>query len=324
MPQECRTRSCSALKNNTFKEAIGLFDLSYTGLQPGCLAGEVAVVTGATSNVGKGYAQALAWAGAKVVVVGRNETRGQAVIDTINADCGENTAIFVKCDVADADDVAALKDAALSAFGKVDILLNNAMDMSLSGPILGSPVEDLDRAYAISARAVMLAVNAFVPDMMERRHGAVCYSTTQFHFIPGMLGGSIYTASKAAATSAMMSLANEIKGSGVNVFCLAPAGVGAVNPSSVKEVTEEMKNMRMPGFPGMITPDAAGAGMVYLLLHADEMHGTGTMIGDVLQAMNYPFPCPETLVDYPKHYADDMQLTMTLCYMGHGFGGEQA
>lgn len=295
-----------------------MFDISYTGLKPGCLAGEVAVVTGATSNVGKGYAQALAWAGAKVVVVGRSEVRGRDVCDTINADCGEGTAIFVKCDVGDADDVAALKDAALAAFGKVDILLNNAMDMSLNGPILGSPIEDLDRAYYTSARAVMLAVNAFVPDMVERGHGAVSFSTTQFHYLPGMLGGSIYTASKAAATSAMMSLANEIKGSGVSVFCLAPAGVGAINPASQKEITEEMKAMRMPGFPGMIPAEAAGAGMVWLLLHAEEMHGTGTMIGDVLQAMHYPFPCPETLVNYPKNYAGDMQLTMTLCYMGHG------
>ena len=294
-----------------------MFDLSYTGLKPGCLSGEVAVVTGATSNVGKGYAQALAWAGAKVVVVGRSEARGQAVVDTINADCGDGTAIFVKCDVGDADDVAALKEAAVSAFGKVDILLNNAMDLSLNGPILGSPIEELDRAYYTSARAVMLAVNAFVPDMVERHHGAVSFSTTQFHYIPGMLGGSIYTASKAAATSAMMSLANEIKGSGVNVFCLAPAGVGAINPASQKEITEEMKAMRMPGFPGLIPAEAAGAGMVYLLLHADEMHGTGTMIGDVLKAMNYPFPCPETLMDYPRTYIGDMQLTLLPCYMGH-------
>lgn len=295
-----------------------MFDISYTGLKPGCLAGEVALVTGATSNVGKGYAQALAWAGAKVVVVGRNEERGQAVIDTINADCGEGTAIFVRCDVADADDMAALKETAYSAFGKVDILLNNAMDMSLNGAILESSVEDLDRAYGISARAVMLAIHAFVPDMIERHHGSVCYSTTQFHYVPGMLGGSVYTASKAAATSVMMSLANEIKGSGVNVFCLTPAGVGPVNPTSVKVLTEEMKNMRMPGFPSMIPPDASGAGMVWLLLHADQMHGTGTMIGDVLKAMHYPFPCPETLADRDRHYLSQMELTLVPCYMGHG------
>ncbi|MBE6997001.1 MAG: SDR family oxidoreductase [Ruminococcaceae bacterium] len=296
-----------------------MFDLSNTCLKKGCLAGEVAIVTGSTSNVGRGYAQALAWAGAKVVVVGRSEARGAEVADTINADNGPDTAIFVKTDVSSAEDVANLKAKAYEKFGKVDILINNAMDMALNGPILESPVEDLDKAYAISARAVMLAAQAFVPDMVKRGHGAVCYSTTQFHYIPGMLGGSVYTAAKAAATSAMMSLAYEVQDSGVNVFCLAPAGVGAVNPASQKVLTEEMKNMRMPGFPGMIPADAAGAGLVWLLLHGKEMHATGTMIGDVLVDMGYPFPCPETLRDYPRAYVGGMQLTLLPCYMGHGF-----
>lgn len=296
-----------------------MFDISNTCLKKGCLAGEVAVVTGSTSNVGKGFAQALAWAGAKVVVVGRSAARGAAVADEINADNGPGTAIFVQADVSSADDIAALKEKALAAFGKVDILINNAMDMSLNGSILESSVEDLDRAYGISARAVMLAVHAFVPDMIRRSHGTVTYSTTQFHYVPGMLGGSVYTAAKSAATSEVMSLANEVKGTGVNVFCFCPAGVGAVNPASQKEITEEMKNMRMPGFPSMIPADASGAAMVWMLLRAAEMHGTGVMVGDVLMAMDYPFPCPETLRRSPRHYTEEMPLTLMFCYMGHGF-----
>ena len=299
-----------------------MFDISNTGLKKGCLSGEVAVVTGATSNVGKGFAQALAWAGAKVVVVGRSETRGAEVVGTINAENGPDTAIFVKADVSVEADIASVKEQALEKFGKVDILINNAMDMSLNGPILESKVEDLDRAYAISARAVMLAVQAFVPDMIRRGHGTVTYSTTQFHYVPGMLGGSVYAAAKAAATSAVMSLANEVKGTGVNVFCFCPAGVGAVNPASQKEITEEMKAMRMPGFPGMIPADACGAAMVWMLLRADKMHGTGTMVGDVLSAMHYPFPCPETLANYPRRYIEEMPLTLMFCYMGHGFPEE--
>lgn len=298
---------------------MSAFSLENTCLKKGSLAGEVAVVTGSTSNVGKGYAQALAWAGAKVVIVGRNEQRGNQVVETINEDNGPDTAFFVKCDVSVEEDVANLKEKAIEKFGKVDILINNAMDLSLNGGILTSPISDLDKSYAISARGVMLTCQAFVPAMVERHHGWVCYSTTQFHYIPGMLGGSIYTAGKAAATSATMSVANEVKGTGVNVFCLAPAGVGQINPDSVKEITDEMKAMRMPGFPGLIPADAAGAALVYTILLGEEMHGTGTLMGDALIAMDYPFPCPETVVNYPKSYAKDMQLTMSLCYMGHGF-----
>lgn len=296
-----------------------MFDISNTGLKRDALAGEVAVITGSTSNVGKGFAQAIAWAGGKVVIVGRGEARGKAVADEINADCGPDTAIFVQADVSSEADIARLKQTAYDKFGKVDILINNAMDMSLNFSILESKVEDLDRAYAISARAFMLAVHAFVPDMIKRGHGTVTYSTTQFYYVPGMLGGSVYTAAKAAATSAAMSLSNEVKGTGVNVFCFCPAGVGAVNPASQKELTEAMKNMRMPGFPGMIPPDASGAAMVWMLLHAAQMHGTGVMVGDVLTAMDYPYPCPETLRKMPRHYIEEMPLTLAFCYMIHGF-----
>ncbi|MBR3244446.1 MAG: SDR family oxidoreductase [Parasporobacterium sp.] len=295
-----------------------MFDISNTGLKKGSLNGEVAVITGSTSNVGKGFAQAIAWAGGKVVIVGRGAERGTKTAEEINADCGEGTAIFVQADVSEAADVARLKEEACAKFGKVDILINNAMDMSLNGSILESSVEDLDRAYSISARAFMHTVHAFVPDMISRGHGTVTYSTTQFHFVPGMLGGSVYTAAKAAATSAAMSLSNEVRGTGVNVFCFCPAGVGAVNPASQKVLTEEMKNMKMPGFPGMVPADASGAAMVWMLLHADKMHGTGVMVSDVLKAMDYPFPCPETLIDHPRFYIEEMPLTLAFCYMIHG------
>ncbi|MBQ8975497.1 MAG: SDR family NAD(P)-dependent oxidoreductase [Oscillospiraceae bacterium] len=295
------------------------FSLENTCIKKGSLDGEVAVVTGATSNVGLGYAQALAWAGAKVVIVGRNETRGNAAADTINADNGPDTAIFVKADVSSAEDMHNLKIKAVEKFGKVDILINNAMDLSLNGPILGSKIEDLDRSYAISARGVMLAVNEFVPGMIERGHGVVSYSTTQFHYLPPMIGGGIYTAGKAAATSAMMSLANEVKGKGVSVFCLAPAGVGQINPDSVDDPEAVAAAFKMPGFNGLIPIDAAGAGMVYSILRAEEIHGCGLLMSDALVAMDYPFPVPETVNRETMPYIGDMQLTMLLCYMGHGF-----
>lgn len=296
-----------------------IFSLENTCIKRGCLDGEVAVVTGATSNVGLGYAKALAWAGAKVVVVGRNEARGGKAVEDINRDNGADSAIFVKADVSVAEDMKNLKEKAFEKYGKVDILINNAMDLSLNGPILGSSIEDLDRSYAISARGVMLAVNEFVPSMLERGHGVVTYSTTQFHYLPPMIGGSIYTAGKAAATSAMMSLANEIKGRGVSVFCVAPAGVGQVNPDSVKDAASMAASIKMPGFDGLIPIDAAGAAMVYAILHADEIHGTGHLIGDVLIDMGYPFPVPETAVKRQLPYLDDMQLTLAFCYMGHDF-----
>ena len=201
-------------------------DLTYTGLKKGCLAGEVAVVTGSASNVGLGYVRALAWAGAKVVIADLNEEAGAEAERVINLESGPDCALFVKTNVTLQEDIDNLAEKAFAKFGKVDLLLNNAMNMRLNGPILSSPVSDLEQSFAISGKGVMMAIKAFVPAMIERGHGVVTYSATQFHYMPPMVGGSMYTAGKASATSLIMSLANEVKGKGVYVFCLTPAGIG--------------------------------------------------------------------------------------------------
>jgi NAD(P)-dependent dehydrogenase (short-subunit alcohol dehydrogenase family) len=310
-------------------------DLEYAGLKKDSLKGEVAVVTGGASNVGLGYARAIAWAGAKVVVADINEEAGRETERVINAENGPDTALFVKTDVTKEEDVKNLAAKAFEKFGKVDILLNNAMNMRLNGPVLSSPVSDLDQSYAISARGVMLAVKEFVPGMIERRHGVVTYSATQFHYCPPMVGGTIYTAGKAAATSIMMSLANEVKGTGVHVFCLTPAGVGRFDfskfdPSKLPPPPEGMKMPKempkfdpsmfaMPGFHSMIPPEAAGAAMVYCILHAEELHGSGIIINDAFEAMNYPYPNPATVRKMESRRLNDMELTMIFCNMGPGF-----
>lgn len=321
-------------------------DLTNTGLKTDSLAGEVAVITGGASNVGLGYARAMAWAGAKVVIADLNEVAGAETERVINEENGPDTALFVKTNITSEEDVKNLAAKAFEKFGKVDLLINNAMNMRLNGPILSSPVSDLEASFAISAKGVMLAIKEFVPGMLERKHGVVTYSATQFHYAPPMVGGSIYTAGKAAATSVVMSLANEVKGKGVNVFCLTPAGVGRIDFSKMAPPPMDMpappagapagdmpkfdmskmpkpdfsKMFAMPGFNSMIPPEAAGAAMVYCILHADQLHGSGIIINDAFNAMNFPYPNPDTVSHMPSKRISDMELTMTFCNMGPGFG----
>ena len=296
-------------------------DLTYTGLKKDCLQGEVAVITGSASNVGLGYARAIAWAGGKVVVADLNETAGAEAERVINLESGPDSAIFVKTNVTLQEDIDNLAEKAFAKFGKVDMLLNNAMNMRLNGPILSSPVSDLEQSFAISGKGVMMAIKAFVPAMVERGHGVVTYSATQFHYMPPMVGGSMYTAGKASATSLIMSLANEVKGKGVHVFCLTPAGIGRPDFSKFPPLKpgEKRPMMGMPGFDGMIPPEVGGAGMVYSLLHAEQLHGSGILINDALLAMNFPYPHPEKVIKMKGRRLTDMELTMTFCYMGKGF-----
>ena len=315
-------------------------DLSYLndrGITEDCLAGKTAVVTGGASNVGLGYARGLAWCGANVVVADLNETAGNETQRVINEENGRDCCLFVKTNVTLQEDIDNLKAQALAKFGKVDILINNAMNMRLNGPVLSSPVSDLESSFAISAKGVMMAVQAFVPAMIERGYGVVTYSATQFHYCPPMVGGTMYTAGKAAATSIIMSLANEVKGKGVYCFCLTPAGVGRLDfskmppppapkpgdPPMPKFDPEKMrKMMSMPGFDGMIPPEAGAAAMVYSILHADQITGSGIIINDAFAAMNFPYPKPETA---PKggggRRLTDMELPMAFCTMGPGFTG---
>jgi len=326
---------------------IDLGYLNDKGITEECLAGKTAVVTGGASNVGLGYARALAWSGANVVVADLNEKAGAETQRVINEENGRDCCLFVKVNITSQEDIDNLAKQAFAKFGKVDILINNAMNMRLNGPVLSSPVEDLVSSFEISAKGVMMAIKAFVPGMIERGYGVVTYSATQFHYCPPMVGGTIYTAGKAAATSLVMSLANEVKGKGVYCFCLTPAGVGRIDfskmpappampepkpgdpprPPMPKFDPEMMKKMMaMPGFESMIPPEAGGAAMVYSILNADKLTGSGIIISDAFVAMDYPFPVKETA---PKksgsHRLTDMEMTMAFCTKGPGFDGpEQA
>jgi len=312
----------------TFLE-IDPIDLSNTCLKKDSLKGEVAVITGSTSNVGLGYARAIAWASGKVVICGTNERAGAEVERVINAENAPGTALFVKCDVTEENDVKRLAKRAFEQFGKVDILINNAMKLSLNGSVLESPVCDFEESFAISGRGVMLAIKEFVPAMFERKHGVVTYSTTQFHYSPPMFGGAIYCAGKAAATSIIMSLANEVgpySENGVGVFCMIPAFVersetSRAHGSSDGKTAPEITPASVPnGFGGPIPPEANGACMVYCILNADKLHGSGISNSDAFQAMDYPFPYPETMHSDEMRRLTDKELTLVFRSMGPGFG----
>ena len=318
-------------------------DLNYLndrGITEDCLAGKTAVVTGGASNVGLGYARAIAWAGGNVVVADLNEKAGVETQRVINEENGRDCCLFVKTNVTKQEDIDNLAAQAFAKFGKVDLLLNNAMNMRLNGPVLSSPVEDLVSSFEISGKGVMMAIKAFVPGMIERGYGVVTYSATQFHYCPPMVGGTIYTAGKASATSLVMSLANEVKGKGVYCFCLTPAGIGRIDFSKMPPMPEpkpgdpprpkmdpsKMRRMMgMPGFDGMIPPEAGGAGMVYSILNAEKLTGSGFMISDVFRAMDFPYPVKETA---PKkedntRRLSDMEMTMIFCTKGPAFNGPE-
>ena len=300
---------------------VGPLAMDKTKLKRGTLAGEVAVVTGAGGNVGLGTARSLAWLGAKVVIAEFMPARGKAAEELINRENKPGTALFVETDVSDEASMNAMERKAFATFGKVDIYVSNAMDMSMGAPILKSTIKQLDRQYEISARGTLIGIHLFVPAMQQRHHGVVAYTSTAFMDPPGPAN---YCAAKSATTSIMISLANElgpVKDSGVAVFCFIPAGVGW--PLSGRRPAGEPRPAptwhSMPGYDGMIPPEDGGAALAYCITRANELHGSGVTVQQALRQMDWPFPKPETVHMDDFQRIDDRALTMVFSIMGPGF-----
>ncbi len=289
-----------------------------TGMKRGVLEGEVAVITGGGSNIGLGTARSLAWLGAKVVIAQRTAARGEAAADLINRENRPGTAIFIQTDVASEESVNNLAKKAAEAFGKVDILLNNAMQMGIGGnSILSTTPEVLDQQYAVSTRGTLLCLRAFVPGMVERKHGVVGYLASGFRMARG--GGS-YFAIKGAASAMMLSLAAElgdVKKSGVAVFILVPGNV-----VEAPEKTPERHNMFAGlniGYDWPLTPEDSGASLAYAIVHAAEIHGSGVTTGQVQKHMGWPFPNPQLVPEGDFERLRDGVAVRIYGYMGPGF-----
>jgi NAD(P)-dependent dehydrogenase (short-subunit alcohol dehydrogenase family) len=292
--------------------------MNKTGLKQDALAGEVAVVTGGTSNIGLATARCLAWLGAKVVLAARTKDKGAAAAALIDGENKPGTALFISTDISDAAAVKAMAAQALDTFGKVDILVNNAMDMSLGAPILKTTQEQMDRQYAVAVRGALLGIQSFVPGMKARHHGVVTYVSTTFHY---PFGPSNYCAVKVATESMLISLANElgpVKDSGVAVFTYIPGLVGRGKRQAEKPDTF-VAQLTMPGYPGPYPPEDCGAAFAYSIVHAADIHGSGIMIGHAFRQMNWVFPRPETVAASDFDRINDLVALKLSGYIGKGF-----
>lgn len=177
------------------------------------LAGNTALVTGATSGIGYAIARQLAALGAEVVVHGRSAERGAKVVRDIENAGG--IARFVAADLNDADDVRRLAATA----GPVDVLVNNA-GIYTFGATPETDDATFDEHFNVNVRAPYILVQQLVPAMVERGGGAVVNVSTVVASVAGA-GAGIYGASKAALEQFTRVWADEFGGTGVRVNAVA-------------------------------------------------------------------------------------------------------
>lgn len=134
----------------------------------GKLAGKIALVTGATSGIGRGIAQLFACEGAQVLLTGRDETRGQqAIVEIAQLGVPRQNLAFFGADLCDAQQCRSIVAHAVGTFGALDILVNNAADTS-RGDLENTTLELWDRLMAINLRAPFVLMQAGLPHLKNR------------------------------------------------------------------------------------------------------------------------------------------------------------
>ncbi len=180
------------------------------------LKGKVAVVTGGASGFGEGMAKRFAEEGAKVVVADPNAKGAERVAGEIG-----DAAIHVATDVSVRSEIGEMVDAAKRAFGRVDIMVNNAGYTHRNGDMLSVEEDVFDLITAVNMKAIYYAALAVVP-IMERQGGGVILTTASTAGLRPRPGLTWYNASKGWAITATKSMAVELAPKNIRVNCLCP------------------------------------------------------------------------------------------------------
>ena len=192
--------------------------------------GRVAIVTGSTSGIGAEIARRLGEAGVRVAVTGRDKTRGREVVHEIARTGGE--AVFFAHDLGEAGTPGRLVEETVSAFGGVDILVNNGGTL-MAAPTPEVDAETVDRAFRLNVRSAFLLVGAAAPLMAKRGWGRII-SISSVSGQRGSAGLALYGATKAALEQLTRAWAAEFGSRGVAVNCVAPGRV--LTPFSEKNL----------------------------------------------------------------------------------------
>lgn len=233
------------------------------------LQGKTALVTGGTSGIGQAIAEAFAREGARVVISGRNEQRGHAVVDAIQAASGQAT--FIAADQASVEGVRQLAQEATAALGPIDILVNNAGIFPFASTVQTDEAT-FDAALATNVKGPFYLTAALAPQMAARGSGKIINITTMAAHI-GLPEAPLYGATKAALTLLTKAWATEFAAHGVNVNAISP---GPTRTPGAETLGEEGLVLLASTLPAkrVALPSEIAAAAVYLASdEANYVHG---------------------------------------------------
>jgi NAD(P)-dependent dehydrogenase (short-subunit alcohol dehydrogenase family) len=232
-----------------------------------------ALVTGATSNIGRAIAIAFAAEGAHVVVSGRSVERGAEVMDQIKAAGGRADFVAAHLDGSATASRALAAEATRALGGQIDILVNNA-GIYPAATTVATDEATFDEVYAVNVKAPYFLTAAIAPAMVERGNGAIINLGSWIARL-GIPIGSLYSSTKGAAETLTRAWSAEFGPAGVRVNAISPGVVRTPTESdgAAEHPAEAMMRGTPAGHSGM--PDAIAYAAVYLASdEAEFVHGT--------------------------------------------------
>lgn len=227
------------------------------------LKNKVAIVTGSARGIGKAIAMRFAEEGAKVVV---NCLHNVDMADSVAQYIGENggQAIVCRADVSQRSEVDRMRDAALTAFGQIDIMVSNA-GVVIDKAFIDSTDEDWDAAININLRGFFNVTQSVLPHMIERKYGRVIATGSIINEVADFGGNafSVCTASKGGILNMMHPVAAEMARYGITVNSVSPGYIatemlGEIDPKGLEEALR-LVPMRRHG-----KPEEIAAAMAFL------------------------------------------------------------
>jgi short-subunit dehydrogenase len=182
-------------------------------------ANKVVVITGASAGIGAAAARRFAAEGARVVLA----ARGAEGLEALAREIGNERALAVPTDVADAVAARALLDRAVAAYGAVNVLVNNA-GYNRRGPVEQSPAEELARIVDVNLRAPIVLTRLAIPYLRRAGGGAIVNVASIAGRIP-LPEEATYSATKFGLRAFTFALADELEGSGITVSAVSPGPV---------------------------------------------------------------------------------------------------
>ncbi len=189
------------------------------GIKQFDLSGKAAIITGGSKGLGLAMAGGLASAGAKVMLVNRNAEEGAAAAKELSATYNTQ-AISFPADIADAAQTEAMAQAAIEAFGQIDILINSA-GINIRGAIDQLSPDDFNKVMEVNVSGTWLCCRAVTPYMKEKKRGSIINLASTLGLV-GLANRTPYTASKGAVVQMTRALALELAPFNINVNAICP------------------------------------------------------------------------------------------------------